>query len=386
MTANAHSDDELIDAIYATLVGEISWTALLETIARPLPEGKATLHLSDTSQNYQPFILSTGIEASTMDSFVNHYGALNPLRFNCDIRKTGEGVLLEEVIPFEKFSRTEYYNGFMKPISANSIMGVTIEREDFEDNAHCAFILSVLTARNDIDLNRPYARQLIRIAPHLQRAARFYRKGLFQQNFADIGATLLDAIDIGYAICGDYGHVKFISRTGQAFAKSGKPLGIGINGRLRLSLPKAMQCFEQMLTRQYDGAKVASFIHEQTRLTLIRVNKDPISLFFEGPTVLVLVEGPQQGDGVLHDYQYFSLAYRLSDAETRVLRSIAEGHSVTVIAARHQRSPETIRSQVKSIYAKTGVRNRVELINLMQPARLATASIHAGAVPLSLRL
>jgi len=366
-------DDVLIDAIYATLVGEISWQDLLDLFARDLPDGKATLHLSDTSDTYRPFIVSTGVDDSSLRDYAAHYGAINPMKFNCDSRLAGEGVLSEELIPYSQFSRTEYFNGFMRALNAHSAMGVTIEREDFSDGSHCSFILSLLTSRNDAQKNRPFARQLVRVAPHLRRAARAYRKGLFQNSLADVGATVLDAIDIGFVVCGDFGQVRFVSAATRRQAAEGRHFYIDVDGRLKLVHEVADQAFRSMLDRHYTGAKTLGFTHLDTRITLIRINKDRYSLYFEGPTVLVILEGTQAAGGLEFDCQCLSLAYGLSRAEARVLRGLVRGHSTARIAADHGRSPETIRTQVKSIYEKTGVRSRVDLVRLARPARIGRA-------------
>ena len=55
----------------------------------------------------------------------------------------------------------------------------------------------------------------------------------------------------------------------------------------------------------------------------------------------------------------------LTAAETRALRGLFSGKSVDVIAADAGLSRETIRSQVKSLYAKANVRSHVELLRLV---------------------
>ena len=369
------SDDVLIDAIYGTLVGEMSWQALLDLFARDLPDGKATLHLSDTSGASRPFIVSTGVDESSLRDYAAYYGAINPMKFNCDSRLAGEGVLSEELIPYAQFSRTEYFDGFMRALNARSAMGVTIEREDFSDGSHCSFILSLLTSRNDAQENRPFARQLVRVAPHLRRAARAYRKGLFQNSLADVGATVLDAIDIGFVVCGDFGQVRFVSAATRRQDAEGRHFHIDIDGRLTLAQEVADQAFRSMLDRHYTGAKTLGFVHLDTRITLIRINKDRYSLYFEGSTVLVILEGTEAAGGLELDCQCLSLAYGLSKAEARVLRGLVQGHSIARIAAHHGRSPETVRTQVKGIYEKTGVRNRVDLVRLARPARAGGAEL-----------
>ena len=57
-------------------------------------------------------------------------------------------------------------------------------------------------------------------------------------------------------------------------------------------------------------------------------------------------------------------AFQLTSAEIDIVRSLAEGHSVKAIAAERGRSFETVRSQIRSILAKTETRSQAELIRI----------------------
>ena len=57
-------------------------------------------------------------------------------------------------------------------------------------------------------------------------------------------------------------------------------------------------------------------------------------------------------------------AFQLTGAEIDIVRALAEGKSVKAIAAERARSFETVRSQVRSILAKTETRSQAELIRI----------------------
>jgi DNA-binding CsgD family transcriptional regulator len=104
------------------------------------------------------------------------------------------------------------------------------------------------------------------------------------------------------------------------------------------------------------------------KLTFIQVAKDPLSLYFQGPTVVILMEQGNTMQRVNGDY--FSMAYGLTAAETRALAGIMAGKSVDEIADAAALSRETIRSQMKSLYAKTGTSGQLELLHLAKTSRL----------------
>lgn len=61
--------------------------------------------------------------------------------------------------------------------------------------------------------------------------------------------------------------------------------------------------------------------------------------------------------------------FDLTPAEARVARGIGEGETVEKIAAGLGISPQTIRAQLKSVFAKTGTHRQVELVRLLNGVR-----------------
>ncbi len=83
--------------------------------------------MSDASRAYRPFIVSTDVDDSALQGYASYYDEINPMKLNCDSRLADEGVLSDEFIPYAQFSRTEYFNGFMRALNAHSATGVTIK-------------------------------------------------------------------------------------------------------------------------------------------------------------------------------------------------------------------------------------------------------------------
>jgi DNA-binding CsgD family transcriptional regulator len=99
------------------------------------------------------------------------------------------------------------------------------------------------------------------------------------------------------------------------------------------------------------------------QLSFIRIQRDRISTFFNGPTVVILLNvaaGHKSAvsDGVI-------AKYGLSVAERRVALGLINGRPIDRIAAEGNVSQATVRHQLKSIYAKTGTHRQVELAHLL---------------------
>lgn len=352
------ADDEFIDLIYASLLGETSWQHFLDRLAASLPGGKSILFFHDAARSNGGLGLFSGLEPDIVSEYNLHYASKNPWMPKAAVRKVGRGVTADEMLPHHDLERTEFYNDFLLRIGCTSAVGVTIMREE-----GVSFLLSTMTSQSDANENLPAAARLSRLAPHLARAFRHYRQHQSRKDIIDIGGSLFDAIDVGLIIAGEGSVVKSVSRHAETMLEKGDAVRVSPLGRLRFCCERAELVFRCMLRRDYAGDKVARFLVDRMRLTLIRIEKDSHSLYFEGPTVVVLME-PLGGTGRSVSIEDFARTHMLTGAERRALAGILSGKTVDEIAAAAGLSRETIRTQMKAVYTKTGVRTQIELVRL----------------------
>jgi DNA-binding CsgD family transcriptional regulator len=82
------------------------------------------------------------------------------------------------------------------------------------------------------------------------------------------------------------------------------------------------------------------------------------------PAIALLMIDPErcrQGGGV----KAFAKAHHLTSAEARVLEALLSDESPKQIASKFDLSIHTVRSQLSSLFAKTGVSNQRELVALV---------------------
>jgi len=78
-------------------------------------------------------------------------------------------------------------------------------------------------------------------------------------------------------------------------------------------------------------------------------------------------EPPYLAAGKLTDH--FRTTFRISERESEIISLLTEGHTSQEIADCLFISLKTVENHVYSIYQKTEVRNRVQLLNLVQSNR-----------------
>lgn len=350
-------DDELIDVIYGAMLGETTWQDFLERLSDNTPYGRTVMFSHNMNQADDYLAMAARFEAGQLESYAAHYIDQNPWSDSCAVRKVGLGVISDEIVPPEEMIGTEFYEDWMVPNDVAASVGVTIDK-----SGTCPLIISTVTSRDDPDANKVFSDQMSRIAPHLNRAARFYRQGAGKWAGFALGASLFDAVNIGVVILGEDGRVKTISATGQQMA--GRGIRINPLGQLELRDESAHAVLKAMLKRVYDGPKSYNLFSGDLKLTLLRVEKDRVSLYFEGPTVVILMERHGRGHD-LADLERFAEVFSLTAAEQRALSGIVAGQSILEIAEAASVSRETIRSQLKRLYAKTGVSGQADLVRLV---------------------
>lgn len=353
------SDGELIDLIYGALLGEASWQDFLDRLSNHAPDGRTILFSHNMSQADEYLAMASRFEGPELESYASHYVDVNPWLDHCAVRKVGLGIYSDQIVPPEELIRTEFYNDWLMPNNIACSVGVTIDK-----HGACPLIISTVTSRADPSMNSMFSDQLTRIAPHLRRAARFYRNTPTLWAGFDLSVSLFDAVDIGAIIVGEDARIKAISPTGQELLDGGPLASISALGQVRLRSEDAQTQLREMLKRTYAGDKTVSVISDGLKLTLIRIEKDRISLYFEGPTVVMLIEKIRNGQGTMSLDQFVG-ACGLTPAEHRALSGIIEGKSVTQIADDAELSRETIRTQLKSLYAKTGTGGQADLLRLV---------------------
>jgi DNA-binding CsgD family transcriptional regulator len=361
MKRRAPTDDELIDLIYAALLGETSWQRLLDRLADTLPGGRSTMFFHDARRGQGRWSLVSGFEPAAVAAYDEYFSKVNPWMPRAAVRPIGLGVVAEQMYPRADFVRTEFYNDFVRTMGSESAIGVTIARED-----GYSFMVSVIGSRHDPDANMVEAKRLGRIAPHLRRAFDHYRKGTRLRAVDEIVGSVFETLGIGVLVLGANGVLKSASARAQELIDAGVGLRISPTGRVSSACSKTSSLIEAM-TGPGAAPRVADTViagpepQAAVSITLIRVGKDRFSAYFEGPTVIVLIEPLYARERVDHRLESVSSHFRLTPAERRVLSGVVAGISIQEIAEAADVSRETVRTQLKRIYSKVGVSRQADL-------------------------
>jgi DNA-binding CsgD family transcriptional regulator len=350
--------EDLVDHLYAALLGGSSWNVFFDQLLDRKGDGWAVLVSHDTRDGEGMFGHYYGCDEDLVSDYEDYFAAINPWAPNCVAKDEGQAVIGNDLLRRDRFVQSEFFNDFLLPYDTRDGAGLTIVK-----NTSRSVMLSVLTADEDQDHVQTLSDRLAFLYPHLRRAADYYRRREGQE-LSGFGEQLFEAIDVGVVVLGEDMRPKTISNTAAALIDLHPELALLATGRLHIAGEEARLAATKMLQHGYRGEKSRSFRVGALKLTLTRIEKDRLSWYFAGPTVVVLIE-PLGGAGRRFDPEGFALRYDLTPAELRALIGIAGGKTYSQIALEAGVSVETVRTQVKRLYLKLGVNSQSALLRLI---------------------
>lgn len=205
------------------------------------------------------------------------------------------------------------------------------------------------------------------IAPHVRAAVR--TQIALEQQGALLLTGALEALSLAVFICDHRGTVRAMTPAAEAMVSRGGGLRLK-RGRLNTADPAETRPLTAAIQAAATGLRrpgrplAGTVLVRNSRGSPLVLEVAPLprqehSLLCE-PRALVLVRGghadPERGKALLQ------AAYRLSPAEADIALRLADGLSPEAIAAIRGASLGTVRSQLRSIYAKLGAHHLGELL------------------------
>ncbi len=358
-----HNAGAFITEIYAALLANGNWQSFLDRLSGILPNGKVSLFYHDYAAQTGAFSLSSQFEQDKIVSYNQYYASVNPYVPKLIARQIGIGTRAEQMLPREKLFRTEFYCDFQRPQGLCSGVGVTLFRSD-----GCNFMLTLMSASADDSLSKSAASLLTTLAPHLGQAFNYYRRaGAAPSSYPIVGATA-DALDVALIAFGLGRRLRWANAAGRELLSRGDPIGIDARERLTASCPLVREALNTALGSALRGegtSKRTMAVSSREagltrRLTILVPALAPFEQFFGEPCVLITVEEPKARD--LPTELTLQLTFGLTPAEAKLALYMGNGAMLADAADALGVSQLTAKTQLKSIYAKIGVRRQAELV------------------------
>ena len=345
-----------------------------EVIQRTLDLGNIVIASRDIPRQHITLLYSVGFERSAVAAYESVWGAKDHSARGLVRLPVGKATATNFHYSDKTWARIEYVREFSIPHGTFHQLGVGLHR----DSKHFqCFGCARAGSAGRYSIAQAQALELL--APHIQRALFLRRKLVCLNEERTLMARVLDQIQAGIVMLDQDARIVFANKTAEALLSEGAAIGAS-GGRI-------------LLKHQYRDAQLLQLIHEtietgtgkgtsaggctvlsdHERGERIIADVMPFSssqktLDFTSSQVCSLVFLRRAGEPVGPSLDQLRVQYGLTPAEARLAHALVQGHRPLEFAKTHGISKHTVRTQLRSVLAKTDTHRQVELVSLLTTA------------------
>jgi DNA-binding CsgD family transcriptional regulator len=365
---------DLVDRIYAAAEAPALWPDALDRIATATRSAASILYRNmDAREGGVDVAVRVTPEAS--EAYRRHFHKLDPWGNSPRapaLVKAGAVVDGDALVDRSDLHATEYYNDFARPHGLTRVLvGILSKQGSF------ASVISLIrddaaAAHSDDD-----RRLLTALMPHLTRAVQIHRRLLPISVLDGAAVDALDCLASGVALLDGSARTIFVNRAAERLLRQRDGLGIE-HGCLVAALPQerdALRLLIAQAARTTAGASIASgsalpisrpSMRRPYNVLVTPLGRRHTSL--HGPEAAVAVFIADPDDRAANEIGALVRLFRLTPAEARLASAIAAGAPLSEAADALGIGRETARTQLRSVFAKTGTTRQAELVRIIARA------------------
>lgn len=372
---NASIDDEqlnrLIPQIYDAALNDALWPSVINRIGQAV-NARDSMFFSPPliGIDNQPFQLSPLTHANADDiwaTYTSHYWQHDVWAieiFKRGLSQTGTIIHGDQLMERQLFRQTEMYRDYIEPNWGIEVIMCTVLYDGSTLEQSPQMLLSYFNPPAAEAFSQQDERLMRYLLPHLQRALCIRWKLANEQLNCRWRELALDEIAAAVILLDAAGKAVFVNRQTEALLRAGGNPALR-NGCLCGRDSGANAAITQALRQAKDGiGSTLRFCNPYpigTRIATFSPLSPAQSEHLGTPTrILVMMTEPEQP--ALNNIDAFAKLYRLTGAEARVLTQLLQQHSTAEIAETLHVSINTLRTQLKALFAKTDTKSQKELV------------------------
>lgn len=364
--------DAIVSLLYEATLDPSAWSGALDLLAESLHAVGASYFVWDAERQCANFWCAVGHSESMQQKYLAHYSTLDPTRDVAMNGKVGEIFFSRLLFPDRYIQKSEYFQDYLIPAGIGNVLGGKI----MESNAS-AGIFSVQQSAGAQGLAEKDQSLIVAITPHLMRAAKIHWRMAALHKQALSLQVALTAISLPVLLVDSQQRLHFMNGAAERLLASGKGLLIR-SQRLSCSDLDSDRILTQKVTQ------ATSNLHcESSALRVPSGTDDHLLTFVPIPEVqsaglhsgrLALVVAFPDPPPTEEFSRLIAGVFHLTPAEKKLACRLLAGGSLSEIADESQLGRETIRSQLRSIFEKTGTNRQAQLVMLLQQLAFITPS------------
>lgn len=361
----------LIALCYDAALAPEKWRAFMTQTTRALEARSAGLRDVDYDAERVRMFETVGFDPAYVAAYREHFVHVDTLAPACLAMPVGAVVTGDEVVPWEHQRKTEFGNDYLVAQNIRHLMGCILERD-----ANHHLLLGIQREHGQPDFDADDRRLFGLIVPHVARAAHIHRvmaEVTVQKQWA---LSALDRLRVGVILLDAQARPLHLNReaerlvaAGSIFVARGEGLALSTSGdtsRLKRLVADAVGLATGRGIAGGGCMRAAGKGGSALQLQVIPLphglSESPLEQSLPAGCVAVFISIP--GNSRL-PWERLAAMHGLTRAEAKLASLVADGVDPEQAAETLLVSLGTVRSQLKSIFAKTGVTRQAELVALL---------------------
>lgn len=362
---------ELLPVLYEATTDKEQWPVFLKRLSEQVNAPVATLISRDENQRLR-FLAQVGADPEAEKVFRSYFWSIDAFLHLSEQRGFGyPGAVFpsQAYVTDQELKATEYGNDFL--------LKFDMFRQCFSLFGKQGMALSNLAIIRSIR-EEPFAEREVRVlrilAPHVQQALRLDERFTQLRLESEAKSSVLDQLSLGVVFLDAKGRIIGGNEAAVAVIAKGDGLS-SCKGRLRASWPSEdralqaaiFQSCETGTARAIGGAGGALLISRNQSAKPLQVVVGPscasMTALSSCPAAVVFIH--DLSARIRPRFELLKALYGLTPAEARVTCLLLDGKSSREITEILGTSKNTLKTQMQSIFGKTGVRRQSELIRAL---------------------
>lgn len=360
----ARSDEllTLIDSIYAAALDPSQWEALAPRIAAVF--GSTSTNLQTIHGGQSHILTVTENIQGSISAYQQYYCARDVWIEGGKKLGLASVVASKDMISDRDFANSEFFRDWCRHLDVFYVVGSV-----FTTAADEIGVLGIHRPRAAGAYEESDKAAVATFLPHLQRALQVRHQLARTALLECLSFDVLDRTDVAALVVGSEAHVLFANPRAERLLKEGSALGMR-DGRLIAVARADLQRLRELI-------RTAGSLGEDSScagglMTLQQPHRPPLVVLVAPCRVqwrgvpqaraLLLIREPNQSICIAAALQQL---FRLTSTESRIAEALANGLSLAEIATAQGATTQTVRKQLKSIFAKTGTHRQAQCVSML---------------------
>ena len=379
--------NDAVSAIYDAALDRTLWPTALERIAHAVHADSGFTTSLDVMPEQGGIVGATGVDSQLFLTGLTKAMQHNPLIEAWEAKGAHSGALYHasDLATPEQIEDWKMNAEWARPLRFHwTIATIVYERQPFvtPKNAICVF------RAKESPVFTPAEKDVMRLLmPHLQRGLLIHwRLRQYERKLA-AAQEVLDRLMLGVILLDRQGRVVLMNRVAENLVRQDRPLTVRQN-ELRARLPEEHEALRGLVAHAAQTGAGAGLhaggtvhLHDEGGRALLALatplSTDRADARWLGPGVCAALFLSEPGAQHPLSMDLLEQWFGFTPAEAQVAVDLMNGLDPKEICVRRSVSEETVRSQTKAIYEKTGVNRRAQLMRLLltSPAALVQRQV-----------